>query len=79
MNVLFPDEGKEKMAALFDVLYTELKLFCNYVNKQVKESMLPCLRLEVCREIRSHLSPFRILKVLDSSNQSLNQVSFFFH
>jgi len=75
----FQTKANKKMAALFDVLYTELKLFCNYVNKQVKESLLPCLRMEVCREIHSHLSPFRILKVLDSSNQSLNQESSFYN
>jgi hypothetical protein len=65
------------MAALFDVMHAKLKLFRNYVNREVKQSLLPSLRLEVCREIHSHLSPLRILKVLDSFNQSLNQVIFF--
>jgi hypothetical protein len=77
-NALFPEKPpKEKILALFDILYDQLKSFRNYVKKRMKPVIIPLVRMDTCREIRKHFSPWKILEVLDSSKQSLNQVSLF--
>jgi hypothetical protein len=78
-NALFPEKPKkEKLTALFDILYDQLKSFRNHVKKQLKPVLIPLVRMDTCRDIRKYFSPWKILEVLDSSKQSLNQVSLFF-
>ena len=77
-HALFPEKPKnEKLTALYDVLYDDVKSFRTHVKKQMKAVLIPLARLETCRETRKHFTPWKILEVLDSSKQSLNQVSNF--
>jgi hypothetical protein len=78
VKALFPDlRVKNGLNELFLLLYTNKKPFRLHVNKKVRESILPLIQMDVCRQIRKHYTPWRFLEVLDCSKQSLNQVTAF--
>lgn len=75
-RLLSPDaEKKRQLCIIFDELYDKKKYFKKYVRNRLKEEMRGLIRLETCREIKKHFAPWRILEVMDCSQQSLNQVS----
>lgn len=79
VSALFPDKGNvDGMTTVFDILYDEVKSFQSYVEKKIKQRLMPEMQMELCGEIRKHFSPWSILKVLDTTNQSLNQVRYNF-
>jgi hypothetical protein len=75
---LFPDvDKKSRLNALFDLVYSRVKSFRRHVKGQLKMELLPLMRLDICREIKRYYSAWRFLEVMDSSSQSLNQVTLF--
>jgi hypothetical protein len=70
------DTMAEKVNAIFDVLYDKRKHFQKYVRAKLKEELRSMIRMETCREIKKLYAPWRVLEVMDCSQQSLNQESF---
>jgi FtsZ-binding cell division protein ZapB len=76
LNLLYPEaEKNERLNRLFDLLYGERKQFRLYVTRKLSNDSLAMARLTVGKEIKSHFTAWRFLEVMDTSNQSLNQVS----
>jgi hypothetical protein len=76
--LLSPESAKKRQATiLFDELYEKKKYFKKYVRTRLKEELRGLIRTETCREIKTFYAPWRILEVMDCSEQSSNQVSSF--
>lgn len=75
--LLSPESVKKKQATiLFDELYEKKKYFKKYVRTRLKEELRGLIRTETCREIKTFYAPWRILEVMDCSEQSSNQESY---
>ncbi len=69
------DNRLHQVTEIFDVLFEKRKHFKKYVRAKLRVELRDIIRLETCREIKKFYAPWRILEVMDCSQQSLNQVS----
>jgi hypothetical protein len=67
--------SRERPSHIFDALYEKYKSFKSHVNTRLKAELCEQIRMEVCREIKAFFSHWRLLEIMDCSQQSLNQVS----
>lgn len=65
----------EQLNEVFEVLYGKRKKFKKFVKAKLKDEVKGVVRSETCREIKKYFAPWRILQVMDCSQQSLNQVN----
>jgi hypothetical protein len=66
---------RERLNAMFDLVYENVLSFRNHVNSQVRESIMDSCRVVCHKEVKNLFSGWKFLKALDCSTQSLNQVS----
>jgi hypothetical protein len=66
---------EEQLNELFEVLFHRRKKFKKYVKAKLTDDIRDGVRLATCREIKKLFAPWRVLQVMDCSQQSLNQVS----
>ncbi len=79
-KLLSPEaDPKQQLCVIFDELYDKKKYFKKHARKRLKEKLRGIIRLETCREIKKLYAPWRILEVMDCSQQSLNQVGVCFY
>jgi hypothetical protein len=75
-KLLSPEaDKKEQVSILFDELYEKRKYFKKYIHSRLNDELRGLIRIENWREIKKLYAPWRILEVMDCSDQSLNQVS----
>jgi hypothetical protein len=66
---------EEQLNEIFEVMFSRKKKFKKFVKAKLCNDIRDSIRLSSCREIKQLFAPWRVLQVMDCSQQSLNQVS----
>jgi hypothetical protein len=66
---------EEQLNEIFEVMFSRRKKFKKFVKAKLCDDIRDSVRLSTCREIKQLFAPWRVLQVMDCSQQSLNQVS----
>ncbi len=66
---------EEQLNEIFEVMFSRRKKFKKFVKAKLCDDIRDSVRLSMCREIKQLFAPWRVLQVMDCSQQSLNQVS----
>jgi chromosome segregation ATPase len=74
---LYPSlKPTQQLTSMFDQLYNDFQSFTKHVKSKLKMDVEAKIKMETCRDIKKLFAPWRILEVVDLSQQSLNQVRF---